>query len=97
VLVNPDILILDDALSAVDARTETAILSRLLELRRFKTTIIAAHRLSQVQWSHTIAVLHGGQITEMGNHQQLMAQNSWYRNMYDRQMLESALERESLS
>lgn len=93
-LVDPDILILDDALSALDAETEAVVLDNLRRLRQDKTTIIISHRLSQLQMAHTIIVLHDGQITEMGHHDQLMANEGWYRNLYEQQTLEGKLEGE---
>lgn len=94
-LINPDILILDDALSALDAETEAVILANLYQIRRHKTTIIISHRLSQLQMAHTIVVLQDGQIAEMGNHRQLLANDGWYRHMYEQQTLVAELEGES--
>lgn len=82
------ILILDDALSAVDAKTEKSILNNLQKCRKDKTTIIAAHRLSSVMKADLILVLKDGQIIERGTHDQLLAENGWYKEMWDRQELE---------
>ncbi|KRK98209.1 multidrug ABC superfamily ATP binding cassette transporter, ABC protein [Secundilactobacillus odoratitofui DSM 19909 = JCM 15043] len=87
-LIQPELLILDDALSAVDAETESHILGNLHQLRTNKTTIIAAHRLSSVMQADEIIVLDHGEVTERGTHDELMAQKGWYRQMFDRQALE---------
>ncbi|QPA32170.1 ABC transporter transmembrane domain-containing protein [Thermaerobacillus caldiproteolyticus] len=91
-LMNPEVLILDDSLSAVDAKTEERILSALKENRAGKTTIIASHRLSAVQHADLILVLDNGQIAQMGTHETLMNERGWYRDMYYRQQLESLVE-----
>lgn len=84
-LKNAQILILDDALSAVDAKTETEILQSLKKERAGKTTIIAAHRLSSVKDADLILVLADGRIIERGNHQDLLAQGGWYADMWQAQ------------
>lgn len=91
-LLNPELLILDDALSAVDAKTEEAILSNLKESRSDKTTIIVAHRLSSVMHAEEIIVIDEGKITERGTHQTLENSQGWYAKMYERQQLESKIE-----
>jgi ATP-binding cassette, subfamily B, multidrug efflux pump len=91
-LLNPEILILDDSLSAVDAKTEEAILSSLIHNRAGKTTIITSHRLSAVKHAELIIVMDEGTVIQMGNHEQLMNQDGWYREMYMRQQLESMVE-----
>ncbi len=87
-ILDPDILILDDSLSAVDAKTEYAIIDNLKETRRDKTTIITAHRLSAVVHADLILVLQNGQIIEQGTHEDLLALDGWYAQTYQSQQLE---------
>ncbi|EPE2474304.1 ABC transporter ATP-binding protein [Enterococcus faecalis] len=91
-IVEPELLILDDALSAVDAKTEEAILSNLKETRQEKTTIITAHRLSSVMHAKEILVLDEGKIIERGTHQELLTQKGWYQRMWEKQQLEAKIE-----
>lgn len=86
VLKDPQILILDDAMSAVDANTEQNIIKNLTESRKGKTTIIIAHRISQVQNCDKIIVMKDGKITDVGNHEDLMSYDSWYKNQYENQI-----------
>jgi ATP-binding cassette subfamily B multidrug efflux pump len=88
-LMNPEILILDDSLSAVDAKTEESILHALKRYRLNKTTIISAHRLSAIEHADQIIVLDEGKIVEKGTHLELMLMNGWYAAMYLRQQLET--------
>lgn len=92
-IAKPEILILDDALSAVDAKTEEAILSNLKAARQNKTTIIAAHRLSSVMHAKEIIVIEEGQIIERGTHQELLALGGWYAKMWAKQQLEAKITR----
>lgn len=87
-VLNPDILILDDSLSAVDAKTEHAIIENLKSSRLGKTTLITAHRLSAVVHADLILVLQDGRIIERGNHEELLAQKGWYYKTYQAQQLE---------
>ena len=87
-ILDPDILILDDSLSAVDAKTEYAIIDNLKETRKDKTTIITAHRLSAVVHADLILVLQNGQIIEQGTHEDLLAMDGWYAQTYQSQQLE---------
>ena len=95
-LINPELLILDDSLSAVDAKTEEAILNSIKETREDKSTIISAHRLSSVMHADEIVVLDEGQIVERGTHEELINNNSWYQEMYEHQQLELSSEMEEV-
>ena len=91
-IANPEVLILDDSLSAVDAETEEAILNNLKDTREGKTNIITAHRMSAVAHADLIVVMESGTITEMGTHQELMASKGWYHDTFKAQSLRSELE-----
>lgn len=95
-LTNPQILILDDALSAVDTKTERHILERLIELRKGKTTIIIAHRISSIQHADKIIVLGDAKIAERGNHQQLIQLGGLYNDLHEKQKIRAKLEGEEL-
>jgi len=86
------ILILDDALSAVDTNTEEQILENLKKNRAGKTTIIIAHRISTIQNADHILVLECGDIAEYGTHEELMSKHGIYEKMYEKQQLEKQLE-----
>jgi ATP-binding cassette, subfamily B, multidrug efflux pump len=88
---NPRILILDDALSSVDTHTEDKILNHLREIMRGRTTIFISHRVSTVRNADRIAVLHGGRIVELGTHDELIARNGYYTDLYNKQLLEEEL------
>jgi ATP-binding cassette, subfamily B, multidrug efflux pump len=88
---NPRILILDDALSSVDTHTEDKILNHLREVMRGRTTIFISHRVSTVRNADRIAVLHDGRIVESGTHDELLALNGYYSDLYNKQLLEEEL------
>lgn len=87
-VLNPDILILDDSLSAVDAKTEHAIIENLKTSRSDKTTIITAHRLSAVVHADLIIVMKDGHIIEQGRHEDLIKAGGWYAQTYVSQQME---------
>lgn len=91
-LQDAPVLLLDDALSAVDVRTEQRILQHLRKDRVGKTTIIVCHRLTAIERAHQIIVLKHGETAECGTHKQLLQAGGWYRQMYDYQQLEIAVE-----
>jgi ATP-binding cassette subfamily B multidrug efflux pump len=88
---NPRILILDDALSSVDTHTEDKILNHLRDVMAGRTTIFISHRVSTVRNADRIAVLHGGRIVELGTHDELLALNGYYCDLYNKQLLEEEL------
>ncbi len=90
-LRSPRILILDDALSSVDTHTEDKILNHLREIMHGRTTIFISHRVSTVRNADCIAVLHQGRIVELGTHDQLIARNGYYTDLYNKQLLEEEL------
>ena len=90
-LRSPRILVLDDALSSVDTHTEDKILNHLREIMRGRTTIFISHRVSTVRNADRIAVLHEGSIVELGTHDELIALNGYYTDLYNKQLLEEEL------
>ena len=91
IIRNPRILILDDALSSVDTHTEDKILNHLREVMQGRTTIFISHRVSTVRNADRIAVLHAGRIVELGTHDELLARNGYYSDLYNKQLLEEEL------
>ena len=89
---NAPILILDDALSAVDTDTEEQILENLKEVRKGKTTVIIAHRISTIQHTDLICVIDDGKVAELGNHEELMRRDGIYARLYEKQQLEKMLD-----
>jgi ATP-binding cassette subfamily B multidrug efflux pump len=91
IIRNPRILILDDALSSVDTHTEDKILNHLSEIMQGRTTIFISHRVSTVRNADRIAVLHNGRIVELGTHDELVAKDGYYTDLYNKQLLEEEL------
>jgi ATP-binding cassette subfamily B protein len=91
IIRNPRILILDDALSSVDTHTEDKILNHLREIMQGRTTIFISHRVSTVRNADRIAVLHNGRIVEIGTHDELVAKDGYYTDLYNKQLLEEEL------
>ena len=85
VLADPKILILDEATSSVDTRTEKKIQDAMVKLMTNRTSIIIAHRLSTIQDADLIVVLDQGVVVEMGNHQELLAKKGVYNRLYQTQ------------
>jgi ATP-binding cassette subfamily B protein len=94
VIRDPRILILDDALSSVDTYTEETILRQLTGIMAGRTTILISHRVSTIQNADEIVVLHDGEIVERGTHAELLALNGHYTELYNKQLIEEALEKE---
>ncbi|MFY0683614.1 MAG: ABC transporter ATP-binding protein [Balneola sp.] len=88
---DPNILIFDDSLSAVDTKTEEAILKHLRQELNSRTTIMISHRISTIKDADVIYYIKEGQIIESGNHQELLALEGHYTNMYNKQILEQEL------
>ncbi|MCE0488914.1 SmdA family multidrug ABC transporter permease/ATP-binding protein [Pantoea sp. Mb-10] len=96
-LLDAEILILDDALSAVDGRTEHDILHNLRQWGKGRTVIISAHRLSALTEANEILVMQHGSVAQRGDHDSLLAQEGWYREMYRYQQLEAALDEDEIA
>ncbi len=92
ILRKPKILILDDALSAVDTYTEERILQRLREFMKDRTSIIISHRISTVKEADLIVVLQNGEIVERGKHDELVELHGIYAELHKKQLLEQQLE-----
>ena len=82
----PRILMLDDALSAVDTKTENTILNSMKAIMKGRTTIIISHRVSSAKLANKILVLSDGKLTESGTHESLLEKNGVYRELYEKQM-----------
>jgi ATP-binding cassette subfamily B protein len=82
ILANPSILILDEATSSVDTRTEVHIQQALLRLMEGRTSFVIAHRLSTIRKADQVLVINGGRIIECGTHDELLAQHGFYYNLY---------------
>jgi len=95
VIRDPRILILDDALSSVDTYTEETILRQLTGVMAGRTTILISHRVSTIQNADEIVVLHDGEIVERGTHAELLSLNGQYTELYNKQLIEEALEKEA--
>ncbi|HEU4415367.1 MAG TPA: ABC transporter ATP-binding protein [Candidatus Angelobacter sp.] len=93
IIRDPRILILDDALSSVDTYTEEKILDHLRQVMGGRTTIFISHRVSTVRNADRIAVLHQGRVVELGTHDELLARNGYYSDLYNKQLLEEELAR----
>jgi ATP-binding cassette subfamily B protein len=91
-LTNPKILILDDSLSFVDAKTEQEIQQALEEAEKNRTTFIIAQRLSTIKNADRIMVLENGEMVEFGTHSELMAKDGIYKKIYETQFLDKAPE-----
>ncbi len=88
IIKNPEILLLDDCLSAVDTETEETILNNLLEISKDKTTIIVSHRVSSAKNADKIIILEEGEIIQQGTHNQLISQEGYYKELYNKQLSE---------
>ncbi|MFW5747614.1 MAG: ATP-binding cassette domain-containing protein, partial [bacterium] len=87
--IEANILVFDDALSAVDTETEERILTELLEYRKGKTSIIVSHRVSTLSTADRIIVLDGGRVVQEGTHEELMCEEGFYREVYILQSLDA--------
>jgi ATP-binding cassette subfamily B protein len=92
-ILEPPILILDDALSMVDTRTEEKILNQILTLRQNKTNLIVSHRISTIRRAERIAVLDRGELVELGTHETLLEKGGIYTTLYEKQVIAEELER----
>ena len=88
-MADPAVLILDEATSSVDTRTEVLIQRAMAELRKGRTSFVIAHRLSTIRKADVILVMRDGSIVEQGSHEALMEQHGFYYDLYPRQFAES--------
>jgi ATP-binding cassette subfamily B multidrug efflux pump len=91
VIRDPRILVLDDALSSVDTYTEEQILRELQRVMQGRTTVFISHRISTVRHADQIAVLVAGRVVELGSHDELIARNGYYADLFQKQLLEEEL------
>ena len=91
---DPEILILDDSFSAIDANTESKIVNSLKENRKNRTNIIISHRISAVEHSDLILVMDNGEIIDRGTHEELISRDSWYKEQFEYQSLDKEEEDE---
>jgi len=89
---NPDVLVLDDTLSAIDTQTEATIIKRLVPVLRQRTALIVSHRISSLRFADFIVVMDRGRITQIGSHDELVAQDGYYRELDIMQRLAAQLE-----
>ena len=88
---DPSILILDDSTSAIDSATEDLIQSAIREASKGRTTFLITHRLSQIRWADLIVVLRQGEVTDVGDHNYLMANSLAYKRIFSHYMGEQDL------
>jgi ATP-binding cassette subfamily B protein len=91
IIKNPEILLFDDCLSAVDTETEEKILNNLLQITKEKTTIIVTHRVSSAKNADKIIILEAGAIIQQGSHNQLLNQGGYYKELFHKQLSEKEL------
>ena len=92
---HPEILILDDVLSAVDTQTEAAIMAKLQPVMKKRTTLFISHRVSTLRYADEIVVIEDGRITQRGSHDELIAQPGYYSELNTMQQIEKELETDS--
>ncbi|MBV9614611.1 MAG: ABC transporter ATP-binding protein, partial [Ktedonobacteraceae bacterium] len=95
-LADPEILILDEATSSVDTRTEMQIQKAMAELMKGRTSFVIAHRLSTIRDADLILVMNHGTIVEKGTHEELLEQNGFYADLYNSQFTGRALQEEAI-